>query len=146
MKAYRNRVLTIAALALVSIGASPAPATAQAAAQGKFTLPYAVTWQGVVVPAGDYTFTLMPGAVPARLILRGPNGSMFIGAMAMTPEHYTNGKSSLTVERRGGALFVREMDLAFLNRVIRFRLPKVSKEEVARGPAATEQILVAMAR
>ncbi len=139
MKAYRKHMLTIAAVALAAIGAYPSPAAAQAAAEGKFTLPYEVKWQDVVLPAGDYTFTLASADRPARLIIRGPRGPMFVVAIT-TNERNTKGKSALTVERHDG-LYV-----AFLVRTLLFRVPKISKEEEARGPVTSEEVLVALAR
>jgi len=145
MKAHQNRMLTIAVLALAAIGGSAAPAAAQADAEGKFTLPYEVKWNDAVLPAGDYTFTLASADQPARLIIRGPKGPMFIGAVA-TSQRNTNEHSSLTIEQHGGTRFVRELHLASVDRAIQFRVPKISKEELARGPATTEQVLFAMAR
>ncbi len=145
MKAYRKHMLTIAAVALAAIGAYPSPAAAQAAAEGKFTLPYEVKWQDVVLPAGDYTFTLASADRPARLIIRGPRGPMFVVAIT-TNERNTKGKSALTVERHDGTLFVRDLYVAFLDRTFLFRVPKISKEEEARGPVTSEEVLVALAR
>src|SRR6266851_4599336 len=138
MKAHQNRMLTIAVLALAAIGGSAAPAAAQADAEGKFTLPYEVKWNDAVLPAGDYTFTLASADQPARLIIRGPKGTMFIEAVA-TDQRNRNQHSALTVEQHGGTRFVRELYLAFLDRAILYRVPKISKEEQARGPLSTEQ-------
>ncbi len=145
MKSYRNRMLTMAALALAAIGVCAGPAAAQAPAAGKFTLPFEVKWQGALVPAGEYTFTLMSPGQPARLMLQGPKGTMLIGAVT-TDVRRTKTTSALTVQRVGGTRFVQEMYLACLDRAIIFRVPKISKEEQARGPVTTEQVLVAMAR
>lgn len=117
--------------------ANALPATAQNAFQGSITLPNDVRWNNAVLPAGDYTFTLESTALPARMILKGPNGRIFIYAMALSDRN-TNQHSALTIDRRGSARFVRELYLANSGRHTFYWEPKIPKEELlAQGPATT---------
>src|SRR2546429_2019332 len=56
MKALRNGMLTIAALALAGIFTGTA--NAQAKAAGSFTLPFEAKWGNAVLPPGNYTFSV----------------------------------------------------------------------------------------
>ena len=55
------------------------------------------------------------------------------------------GSSKLTIEHHGGISFVRSMYLADLGVELTYRGPKTSKKDVelAQGPVATEQVLIA---
>ena len=144
MTSFRNRMLVIAAVALAAISTSAPRAAAQAAAAGSFTLSHEVRWQASTLPAGDYTFTMDSAASPVRIKLHGPNGYEFV--LAMVADNSVSGESSsLTIERRDGSPFVRELYLAPIGLRLKYHVPKASKEsELARGPVTTEQILVAM--
>jgi hypothetical protein len=148
MKTHRNRLLAMAVIGLVAIGAYASPAAAQSSrSAGRFTLAHEVRWQGWVLPAGDYTFSLQSAALPALVTVRGPDGSTSILATATdaTPK---SRDSALTIERRGGARFVSEMYLADVGLHIFYRVPKIPKSEqlLVQGPATTEQVLIAMAK
>jgi hypothetical protein len=54
----------------------------------------------------------------------------------------------LILERRDGTFFVSELDLTGMGLQLQYNVPKVPKNEneLAQGPASTEQILVAMAK
>jgi hypothetical protein len=60
--------LGVAALVLGTLATS---GNAQAAYQGKFTLPFETHWGGATLPAGDYTFTMSSASSDYRLIIRG---------------------------------------------------------------------------
>jgi hypothetical protein len=146
MKTQLSRICAIAAVGLFAVCASPRPASAQSV-QGSFTLSHEIRWQNANLPAGDYTFSMESVARPIKMILRGPSGSVFELSSA-TSERKTDEPSSLTLERRGGTSFVRELYLADLGLHIRYGVPKIPKneKELAQGPASTEQVLVAMAK
>jgi hypothetical protein len=145
MKSQLSRILAIAAIGVFSVCASAAPASAQVAFKGAFTLPNDVRWQGKNLPAGDYTFTLKSVALPAQLTVTGANGdSMFI-VTAATNGRMPGEKSYLTVEHHGAASFIRDLYLAGLELDLRYSVPKTSKDEqrIAQGPVTTERILIA---
>jgi hypothetical protein len=143
MKIRRNWLLAGVAIGLVAFGIGASRTVAQVAFRGSFTLPYEVHWNNSVLPAGDYTFTLQSTRWPARMILQGPNGSTFIQAMAIS-DHNTSQHSTLTVQRRGGARFVRDLYLADYGRSLSYWEPKVPTNEklLSQGPTTTEHVLI----
>jgi hypothetical protein len=146
MKTYRNRWLTIVVAGLIAVGGvSRVAAQNGSILRGSFTLPCDVSWQGDLLPAGAYTFSLQSGVLPALVSVRGPQGIIFIQASALN-ETQTHQQSALTLERRGSTSFVREMYLDDLGLHIFYRVPKVPKNEkqLAQGPVATEQVVVAL--
>ncbi len=147
MKINFNRILAITAIALIGLCASAAPASAQNAFKGSFTLPDDVRWANASLPAGDYTFVLKSSSLPAQIVLQGPNGSVIIMTSA-TDQRNDGDSSNLTIERRGASRFVRDIYLADLGVHLRYSMPSLPKEqrELAQGPASTEQVLIAMAK
>ena len=147
MKFNFTRILAITAIALMALCASAAPASAQDAFKGSFTLPEDVRWANASLPAGDYTFVLPSTSLPAEIILHGPNGSAMILTSA-TDKRNDGDSSNLTIERRGASRFVSDIYLADLGLHLRYRVPSLPKEEreLAQGPVSTEQVLIAMAK
>ena len=146
MKTNRSRLLAMAAFGLLAIGACANTATAQNRYEGKFTLPHEVRWQGRVMPAGDYTFSIQSLSLPAMLRLQGPNGAMFIPTSGIS-DAATNKKSSLTIKERRGARFISELYLAEPGVHLCYSVPKAPKEELlAQGPSSTETVLIAAAK
>jgi hypothetical protein len=146
MKTHRNRFLAVAVIGLVAIGIFVSRTAAQSSsARGSFTLPYEVNWKGVVLPAGDYTFSLESRALPAMVTVRGPNGGAFIMATVLD-NRKTDQDSSLTIEERGSTRFVRELYLADLDLHIGYSIPKIPRgeKELAQGPATIEHVRVSI--
>jgi hypothetical protein len=141
MKSLRNRVLVIAALALAAVCASAIPASAQAAYQGSFTLTHEVRWQNANLPAGDYTFEIRSMSLPATLVVKGPNGSMFVTAIVV--DQKASAQSMLIVENRGSVSAISELRLADLGKSLRYATPKAPKD-VELAQVTREQILVAL--
>jgi hypothetical protein len=144
MKTNRIRILAMVALGLLAAGACVSSAAAQSstACQGSFTLPEEVRWQGRVLPAGDYSFSLKSAALPALLELRGPRGVNVLMTAGLSKGD-TNERSFLTIERRGDLGYVRELYLAPIGVHFRYQVPKVPKAELlAQGPATTERVLI----
>jgi hypothetical protein len=147
MKSNISRILAIAAIALVTICASATPASAQAAYRGTFTMPNDVRWAGAALPAGDYRFDLASVGLPARITLWGPNGGAFV-TTASTDQKNEGDVSVITIQRRGGMRFVSDIYLAELGLHLHYKAPSIpkSEQELAQGPASTEQVLIAMAK
>jgi hypothetical protein len=61
-------------LAIGIVGASAGSAHAQSA-NGTFTLSHEARWGAVVLPAGEYMFSLQSPSMPAQLIVRETSGS-----------------------------------------------------------------------
>jgi hypothetical protein len=140
------RIFAAAAIAAIAICASATPAAAQNAFQGSFTLPSDVRWQGAMLPAGDYTFTMKSAAVPAQIIVKGSNGNAAFVVTVATNTRVTGQGSCLVIEDRGGNGFVSELYLADIGLHLRYGVPKIPKSErqLAEGPGYTEPVLVAV--
>ena len=129
MKTNRIRILAIATLGVLIAGACVSPAAAQfgSAFKGNFTLPDKVSWQGKVLPAGEYSFSLQTAALPAQIVLRGPSGVQIL----LTCGRSIGGKSqqsALTIEWRGDSAYVRELYLAPIGVHFHYHVPKIPKE------------------
>jgi hypothetical protein len=143
MKKHISHFVAIAVLGLVTFFAIPNRVQAAPAFKGQFTLTSNVVWNGTELPAGKYDFTLDSRAMPAKILLHGPNGFMFVLTSAVSGQDRGE-SSSLTVEHRNGSRYISELYLADLGIDLRYRAPKLNEKEIAQGPATTEHILVAM--
>lgn len=140
------RFFAIATLGLIAVCVSAKPAAAQAAFKGSFTLQSDVRWGQANLPAGDYTFTLASTAIPARIVVTGPNGSQFV-MTSSTDNKKIDAPSSMQIVRRNGERSVRELYLADLHLVLNYQEQSKSKDkELAMGPVSTEQVLIASAK
>ena len=121
------------------------PGSGHSAVQGKFTLPNEIRWQDTVLPAGDYSFSMESASLPAQILLRGPNGALFVMPAGRSEDRSAQ-QSSLTIVRRGEWGYVREIYLAPLGVHFTFTTPKVPKDQLlAQGPETTERVLIAIA-
>jgi hypothetical protein len=142
MKSNRIRIFTAAVLGLLAVCASAKPAAAQAF-KGSFTLPVEVRWQNVVLPPGEYTFSMESAALPSTIVIRGNHQSAMVTTVGRSGKPMES-PSHLIIERRGQTRFVREIYLADLQLHLCYAEPKAGKSDLlAQGPATTEQILVA---
>src|SRR5439155_9159135 len=66
----------------ISLSALATAGNAQNAYQGKFTLAVETHWEGVALPAGDYTFALPSNSAPYRLYIWGQG----VGAIIRSEE------------------------------------------------------------
>jgi hypothetical protein len=146
MKSNFTRILAIAALGLIAVCASANPASAQDAFKGSFTLTSEVRWGQASLPAGDYTFTLQSSVMPARIVVRGANGSQFVITSSMDVKSI-DAPSNLQVVRRNGESRINRLYLADLHLVLNYQERSKSKDkELAMGPVSTEQVLIASAK
>jgi len=146
MKTNFTRILVIAALGLIAATVSAMPASAQDAFKGSFTLTSDVRWGQASLPAGDYTFTLQSSAMPARIVVKGANGSQFVITSSMDVKSI-DAPSNLTVVRRNGESRINRLYLADLHLVLNYQEGSKSKDkELAMGPVSTEQVLIASAK
>jgi hypothetical protein len=147
MKTNHTRTLVLAALALFAAGAVVNPAAAQSstACKGSFTLAKETRWQGRVLPAGNYTFSLKSAAMPALLELRGPNGAQILVSRSQSRRHEEQ-PSFMSIEWRHGAGYVRELYLAPIGVHFFYVIPKAPKEELlAQSLPNTERVLISTA-
>ena len=69
MKSIRSSMLLkVLVLAIGVLGASVSSAHAQSA-NGKFTLTHDTRWGNVLLPPGDYTFSLQSPSLPAPIMV-----------------------------------------------------------------------------
>ena len=126
-------------LALSTLTFLPSLAAAQSP-HGQFTLPHEVRWQNVVVPAGDYKFSVTPGGAIGVLTLTKISGSPggFVLMVKDTDEIRAEGSSKLVIERTSGGSYVSAMQLPEFGVRIHFAVPeeKVLKAESAAGVSA----------
>jgi hypothetical protein len=146
MKTNLIRMFTAVVVGLIAVCGSVTPVAAQSAFRGKFTLPQEVNWQGAKLPAGEYTFSLNSTSLPSQIIVRGPHGSAIILTSATNKGEVSQEASNLTIERRMGVSYIRDMYLAPLGVEFHYAVPQGSKNEreLAQGPTSTEQVLVAI--
>lgn len=150
MKSSRRYLTTLASLAFLALAGFSNPVKAQSTAyEGRFTLPYEVTWQDAQMPAGNYTFIMNSKAYPARMVVRGPNGAIFVSATGLSADHSSD-NSELLIENRDGRRFVRELYLADYDLHFRYFVPKMKNlhREVllAQGPSTTDRLAVLKGR
>ncbi len=70
-------------LSTLALSALATTGNAQNAYQGKFTLAVETHWEGVTLPAGDYTFALPSNSAPYRLYIWGQGvGAIIMAATA----------------------------------------------------------------
>jgi hypothetical protein len=150
MKSNRRYLLVLASLSFLVLASFCSPVKAQTPVyQGSFTVPYEVTWQDAQMPAGEYTFTMKSKAFPSRVVVHGPNGTIFVSAIGLSDEHSSD-NSELSVETRDGKHYVRDLYLADFDLHFRYSVPKMkdlSREVLlAQGPNTTDHLAVLKAR
>ena len=145
MKSLRNRILTVVAVGLLSIGFGASASQAQAIYKGSFTLNHDVRWQNATMPAGDYTFTVQSSTRSKPVLVTGPNGTVFQMPL-VTAETKIADQSKLILEWRGDNLCVREMELGEIGLNIRYTVPKATESDklLANAHTNSQEVLIAM--
>jgi hypothetical protein len=142
MKKHITHIVAIAVLGLVTFFAIPNRVQASPTFKGNFTLTNDVVWNGKELPAGKYDFTLDSTAMPAKILLHGPNGYMFVLTSAVSGKDRGEG-NTLTVERRNGTRYISDLYVADLGIDLRYRAPKLDQKVIAQGPVTVEHIAIA---
>jgi hypothetical protein len=108
-------------------------------------LPVEAQWGQVVLPAGEYSFTLDHGTVGGIVTLREETGRA-VGYIrsAGTDDRQTFDRSELVLVLSGGNYIVRAVRLADLGITIEYSVPKAGKQQIVQGPQLLERIPVAM--
>lgn len=135
---FRVLVLTIGVL-----GASVSAAHAQADANGTFSLPHETNWGGLVLPAGDYAFSLQSKSRQAQIVVRKASGSQLaIVVPRLVSEEKLTGDSRLVLRGEAGKSFVSTLYLGDLGLVFYFAPPKpqtLAPETGKLGPISDSQ-------
>ena len=147
MKALRNGMLTIAALALAGIFTGTA--NAQAKAAGSFTLPFEAKWGNAILPAGDYTFSVQSGNAASGalyLVTFAPKGRGGVTIASMQDLGAGTGeKDMLGAVRSGGSYRIRSLHLPTAKLVVNFAVPKDERTQIAAAPQLVESVPILLA-
>ncbi len=142
-----RRSLTLAALAACLFGGVAGAQHGPAIYKGKFTLPFETRWGRVVLPAGDYTFTVDSASLPATVIVRSAGESKaapMIMAQAVS-QHTGSGQSALIVVRHSGSGgVVHGLQLAELGVDFEYAMPQ-GTQLVAEAPQLFQRIGISAA-
>ena len=124
-------VLTLSVLNLTAVLASAQDA------KGAFTLTHDVRWQGALVPAGDYQFTLeSKGGASEMLMLRKISGAAagFMMLVHDTRPAPPSGLNQIVLESTASGIFVSKMNLPRFELALHFTVPKEgANTQVARA-------------
>jgi hypothetical protein len=129
-----RRFAFAALLALTSLNIAPSLASAQDAAQGRFTLSHEVQWENATIPAGEYRFSLAPEHAGRLLTLSELTGTRqaFFLAVHDSRETKTTDRCELVVKTAtGGARYVSTMQLPESGMTLIFSAP--SEKQIARA-------------
>jgi hypothetical protein len=124
-RSFRLVAQLVFALSAVCFTANFASAQAGGAAyKGSFTLPFEARWGHVVLPPGNYSFTVdhaMVGGVVR--ISRGNTDSIFVLSQGGSDQQ-TFERSELILVRSGGSYTIRALLLADAGLILEYSVPK----------------------
>jgi len=118
-------------------------ASAQEAYRGKFILPVEAQWGQVVLPPGEYSFTLDYDTVAGKVTIRGGTGRAL--GFIMNPancDQQTFDSSELILVRSGGNYRIRALRLAGLGLAFQYSVPKTERQLIVQVPQLLERIPV----
>jgi hypothetical protein len=118
-------------------------ANAQEACRGKFTLPFEAQWGQVVLPAGEYSFTLDNDTVGGKVTIQSETGRT--AGYVLNQGIYDRQNldhSELILVRSGGSYTVRALRLEDLGMTLEYSVPKSEGQFISQGPHLLERIPV----
>jgi hypothetical protein len=120
-------------------------ASAQDGYKGSFTLPFEARWGQVVLPPGEYSFTLDHGTVAGIVSIRGEAGQAagFVTSQGIYDQH-TLDHSELILVRSGGNYTIRALRLAERGLTLEYSAPKTERQLITQAPQLLERIPVIM--
>ncbi len=144
MKASRRfRFLTFLSLGLVALALSAGVASAQNVYEGSFTLPFQAQWGKMVLPPGEYSFTLDKGVVDGLVKVR--TSERYVGMI------FANGISNQSVAEKSelvavgseGFYQIRALRLSALGIQFEYKIPEGKHQLLAQGPQLIRHVLIA---
>lgn len=138
----------IARLALVfaAAGLMATAANAQQAQSkfvGQFTLPCETTWSGYVLPAGDYTMTVLPVSESNFIEVRSVKGSVRVFVPAWANGRKTGDKNVLMITGVDNGCVVRALNLAEMDMEIVYKpLGTLEQAALHRGQPERQLAMV----
>lgn len=116
------------------------PASAVASeASGKFTLTREVHWGTIVLPAGDYTYSLEQRGSPV-LLLRAASGEPGYLVMARTIDSVATESDSLVLQRHGDVWFVSQMVVGSVGEELSFATPVTDSVSAHKKGAGNDKL------
>jgi hypothetical protein len=130
MKTIRNYVYA-AILAVSALNFSPALASAQAPAHGKFTLTHEVHWGNIKLAAGDYEFSFDPDSGSRMLALSKVSGTVagYLVLVPDTEDAKPSDLSRLVLETTPDGSYVSAMQLPEFGITLHFSVPAHTAEK-----------------
>jgi hypothetical protein len=127
MKSIRRiSLFNLLMLVIGVMGASAIPAHAQSAT-GTFALAHKARWGDVLLPAGNYAFSVESETWPARVTVRQASGSVVAMVFPnMISEEKLTKTSSLVLHEESGELVVSALHLGTLGLALEFASPKLA--------------------
>jgi hypothetical protein len=122
-------------LAFTTLNLLPSLASAQAPAQGSFTLTHEVRWQNAVVPAGHYGFKYEGDGVATLLTLSKLSGAPagFLFLVHDTEESKPSGENQLVLQTGADGSYVSAMKLPEFGVILHFTAPTPTLEKLAHA-------------
>lgn len=109
---------------------------------GKLNLPFKVRWGGVVLPPGEYNFSLLSLSAPYFLEIHGKGASAFIEAAGSTMETHSKG-SLLNVVNADQEHFVQSFEAQELGITLLYSIPKpATKVKSQKSKTATSRLRI----
>ena len=128
---FSTRILLLVGV-LMAIPAFTAPANAEPTWAGKFTLPYEVTWNKTVLPAGEYTVRVNSKGAPLFISSTQGNTRMFTFTPIVADS--MPGGTNILVSAAGGRHIVRLLNAPSLGVSFIFGpLSRAQREELAKA-------------
>jgi hypothetical protein len=140
----RFKILAPLGLALLAGCFTANLASAQEAYRGRFTLPVEARWGHVVLPPGDYSFTLDHASNDGKIMVRRGTGNLGIILTQAIRDRQTSDQSALVLVRSGGNYTIRALRLAELGMTLEYSVPKAGKQLIVQAPQLLERIPVTM--
>jgi len=109
-------------LSTLALSALATAANAQNAHQGKFTLAVETHWEGVTLPAGDYTFALPSNSAPYRLYIWGQGVGAIITA-ATADQRVVSERPQLNVVDTAVGYTIQTFEVPELGMTFRYLTP-----------------------
>jgi hypothetical protein len=130
-------------LAIGILGASAGSAHAQSA-NGTFTLSHETRWGSVVLPAGQYMFSLQSPSMPAHLIVRETSGSRvaMVLPQVISQEKVTGTSRLVLTQNERGESFVSALYLGDIGLGLHYTQAKTgmpTPETAKLGPIAQSE-------
>ena len=138
MRFFGNSVNNWLFAAISALALFPASALASEAS-GKFTLTREVHWGSIVLPAGDYTYSLEQRGSPV-LLLRAASGEPGYLVMARTIDSVATESDSLVLQRHGDEWFVSQMVVGSVGEELSFAMPETASASARKKGAGKDKL------